>query len=124
MNLNKDGQFMKLTNEKDIERRSRLIYSIYRPGFSMKRAEIAQAAGQRSGASMNAQPTMLSSGSSGGNSVGNSHTTVTNTENGSSLPKHSLNSSLVTHFIHSFGILLSFKKFNRLTIPLFFSVFF
>lgn len=45
MNLNKDGQFMKLTNEKDIERRSRLIYSIYRPGFSMKRAEIAQAAG-------------------------------------------------------------------------------
>lgn len=36
---------MKLTNEKDIERRSRLIYSIYRPGFSMKRAEIARAAG-------------------------------------------------------------------------------
>lgn len=36
---------MKLTNEKDIERRSRLIYSIYRPNFNLKRSDIAKAAG-------------------------------------------------------------------------------
>lgn len=36
---------MKLKNPTDIERRSRLIYSIYRNGFTMKRSEIALNAG-------------------------------------------------------------------------------
>ena len=36
---------MKLTSEKDIERRSRLIYSIYRPNFNLKQSDIAKAAG-------------------------------------------------------------------------------
>lgn len=39
---------MKLTNEADIERRSRLIYSIYRPGYEHKRSDIAQSAGYSS----------------------------------------------------------------------------
>lgn len=36
---------MKLTNDTDIERRSRLIYSIYRPGYNQKRSDIANLAG-------------------------------------------------------------------------------
>lgn len=44
----KKGQIMKLTNEADIERRSRLIYSIYRPGYEHKRSDIAKAAGYSS----------------------------------------------------------------------------
>lgn len=36
---------MKLTNETDIERRSRLIYSIFRPGYNYKRSDIAKLAG-------------------------------------------------------------------------------
>lgn len=36
---------MKLVNETDIERRSRLIYSIYRPGYDYKRSDIAKSAG-------------------------------------------------------------------------------
>lgn len=36
---------MKLTNETDIERRSRLIYSIYRPGYNSKHSDIAKSAG-------------------------------------------------------------------------------
>ena len=36
---------MKLTNETDIEKRSRLIYSIFRPGYNYKRSDIAKLAG-------------------------------------------------------------------------------
>ena len=46
---------------------------------------------------------------------------LTKTEKGSSLPTQLLNSSLSIHRIHSFGILLSLRKFNKLTIPAFFS---
>jgi hypothetical protein len=65
------------------EQASKVIQDSGYVTYRHRGSEIAQAAGQRSGASMNAQPTMLSSGSSGGNSVGNSHTTVTNTVKGS-----------------------------------------